>query len=172
MFKRIILLGILFASMLSAATVSTDKDTYSTNQQIVVTYSEMEGLNHDWIGIYPTGSSNDWGNQVRWDWTGDKEQGVATFAPLAAGTYEVRLFYNNSFTTQVSKEITVDANGAVTTVTTSKEVYLPEEPISAIFNNMSGDNQDWIAIYPKGSTSDWGNQIDWKWMEGDISGER
>lgn len=172
MIKKILIISLLLLSIANAGMVETDKNIYNNNQQVVVSFSDMTAKNHDWIGIYPAGSTNDWGNQVQWDWTGDKEEGTVTFKALAEGVYEVRLFSNNSFTTEASKQITVDANGAVATVTTSKVSYLPEEEISAIFDNMSGDDQDWIAIYPVGSTSDWGNQLDWKWIAGDISGER
>ena len=172
MFKQFIFIGIFSISILSAVTITTNKDLYSNNQQIVVTYADIESQDHDWIGIYPADKSNDWGNQVQWNWTDDKEEGTITFPPLVAGTYDVRLFYNNSFNLEASKQFVVDANGAITTLTTSKEVYAADEPISAIFNNMSRDNQDWIAVYPKGSTSDWGNQLVWKWIEGDVSGER
>ncbi|CAA6818608.1 MAG: No hits [uncultured Sulfurovum sp.] len=172
MLKKIIYLSLFFVSILNAAVLKTDKDIYSNNQQIVVSFSEMLAEGHDWIGIYPTGSTNEWANQVQWNWTGDKVEGTVTFRPLPEGSYDVRVFYNNSFNMERSKQIRVDANGAVTTVATSKEVYLTEEPIIATFNNMSGDTHDWMAIYPAGSSSDWGNQIDWKWVEADISGQR
>jgi hypothetical protein len=165
MLKKIIYMSIMFVGILSAAMVDTDKDTYLRTESVVVTFSDMEVQNDDWIGIYPTGSSSDWGNQVQWDWTEDEEEGIVTFNPLPVGTYDVRVFYNNSFIMETSKQIVVDANDVIATVETTKDTYLAEEQIVAIFDNMSGNADDWIGIYPAGSTNDWANMLQWEWIE-------
>ena len=168
MLKRIIYMSILLVSMLTAATVNTDKDNYAVNQSIVVSFAEMEAQNGDWIGIYPVDSTNDWGNQVQWKWTDDVEAGNVTFTPLAAGTYEVRVFYNNSFILEASKQIIVDENAVVATVETNKNTYLAVEEIVATFDNMSGNEGDWIAIYASGSANTWANMLQWSWIEDDL----
>jgi len=170
MLKKIIYMSFILFSTLQAITVNTDKDDYLNTQSIIVSFSEMEALNSDWIGIYPTGSSNDWGNQVQWNWTDDVAEGTLTFTPLVAGTYDVRVFYNNSFTVETSKEITVSDNAVVATVEATKTNYSIAEQIVTVYDHMSGANNDWIGIYPVGSTNDWANMLQWEWIRGDIAG--
>lgn len=65
-----------------------------------------------------------------------------------------------------SKEATL------TKIQTEKETYLENQPIIVNFNNMSGHQYDWIGIYPVGISSDWGNQLQWAWTEGDLNGQK
>ena len=39
----------------------------------------MQAENQDWIGIYPAGSSSNWGNIVAWAWTNDQVEGNLNF---------------------------------------------------------------------------------------------
>ena len=172
MFKRLMLLSLLFIGIVNAATVNTTKNPYNTNENIVVNFTEMLGHNDDWIAIYPAGSTNAWGNVLRWNWTTDISSGQLTFSKLPAGNYEVRAFYNNSFTVEATKAFSVGDAGGATTVMTSKNSYLPNESIVANFTNMSGNNKDWIGIYPAGSSSAWGNMIQWSWIAGELAGNR
>jgi hypothetical protein len=154
--------------MLTAATVNTNQDSYTPNQEIVVSFTEMEARTRDCIGIYPVNSTNDWGNQVQWKWTDDKEAGNVVFEHLPVGTYEVRVFYNNSFISETSKQIKIEKNAEATTVKTNKDTYLVDEKIVATFANMSGNQADWIAIYPVGSTNAWANMLQWSWIEDEL----
>ena len=79
--------------------ISTNKDFYAPNEQIHVDFRNMVAKHQDWIGIYPRGSNNDWDNVVAWKWTGDSARGSLNFGTLPVGNYEIRAFYNNSFTT-------------------------------------------------------------------------
>ena len=183
MIKKILYITLFFISMLTSAnataTLDTNKNTYQPTEQIIVNFDNALGDDQDWIGIYPTGSTNDWENVIKWKWTGGQVSGTKNFESLPIGTYDVRLFFQNSFTLEATKQIVVeDNNGSdnndsnITTVTTTKTSYLPDEQIVANFNNMSGANDDWIGIYPKGSSNDWGNVVAWKWIEGDIQGTK
>ncbi len=183
MIKKILFIWLFFASILLSAntvtTLETNKNSYHSNEQIIVSFNNALGDDQDWIGIYPVGSSNDWGNVVKWSWTGGQVSGSKSFTPLPAGTYDVRLFFQNSFNLEASKQIVVeDSNSSdnnetnITTVTMTKTSYLPDEVIIANFNNMSGANDDWIGIYPKGSSNDWGNVIAWDWIHGNIQGTK
>ena len=177
MIKKIIYITFFFISALTSAdatvTVDTSKDIYQPSEQIIVNFDNMLGDNQDWIGIYPTGSTNDWGNVVKWAWTGGQVSGTKSFAPLPVGTYDVRLFFQNSFNLEASKQIVVEDGGnIITIVTTTKANYLPDEEIVANFDNMSGANDDWIGIYPKGSNNDWGNVVAWKWIHSEILGTK
>ncbi len=170
MFKRIIYITFLLIGILNAATITSDKDSYTNNESILVNFSEMTGLHDDWIGIYRQGSESNWGNVVAWHWTGDTSNGTVTFENLPVGQYEIRAFYNNSYNLEANKSISVTGNVDPATVTTTKDIYTPDEAIDASYTNMSGNQEDWIAIYPKGSANTWGNMIQWAWVPGTVEG--
>ncbi|MCH9813439.1 MAG: hypothetical protein K0U47_05785, partial [Epsilonproteobacteria bacterium] len=88
-----------------------------------VNVSGLPGGNGDWVGIYPVGSSNDWGNVVSWSYTNGTHSmdsagivnGSVNLSGIANGTYEARLFFDNSFTLEnsvtfmVSEEVVVSS---------------------------------------------------------------
>jgi len=167
--KKLILISLLLTGMvhsLMAATVTTSKAVYATNEQVHVHFANMTAQNQDWIAIYPEGSSNDWDNVIGWKWTDDKAEGDLVFGNgnnLPLGKYEVRAFYNNSFHTEATTKFEVKNAVAEAKVTTDKAVYTANEQVHVHFANMTAQNQDWIGIYPEGSSNDWGNVVDWSW---------
>ncbi|HHD75206.1 MAG TPA: hypothetical protein ENK82_04150 [Campylobacterales bacterium] len=48
----------------------------------------------------------------------------------------------------------------------SKESYTVNETVKMDMIGMSGDKQDWIGIYPVGSSNEWKNVVSWRWTEG------
>jgi len=171
MIKKVILLSLLFAGLLNAANINTSKNLYKADEKVQVTFAEMTGLNNDWIAIYPKGTDNAWKNVLQWSWTNDVANGNHEFRPLAAGEYEIRAFYNNSYNLEAKKSFKVTADGAViATVSTEKDSFKENEPIVASYDHMSGNAKDWIAIYPAGSSTAWGNMIQWAWVPGTIKG--
>ena len=173
--KKITLLILLLVSMMNvliAATVTTNKTTYTTNEHVRVHFANMTAKNQDWIGIYPQGSSNDWNNVIGWKWTDDKTAGDLTFGngTLPIGAYEVRAFYNNSFHTEATTSFRV-GKVVKATVTTNKTTYTTNEHVRVHFANMRGKNKDWIGIYPQGSSNAWDNVIGWKWTDDRTSGD-
>jgi hypothetical protein len=98
---------------------------------------------------------------IQWDWAG-AVNGTHTFNELPVGQYEVRAFFNNSYNLEASKSFTVEA-GVSVILSTTKDIYSPDEGPIVTFKNMSGNNKDWIGIYPAGSSNDWGNMIQWDW---------
>ena len=168
MFKRILYMSILCISMVQAAILTTNKNTYAGNELIKVNFSEMIKQQNDWIAIYKEGTPNTWENVIQWNWTNDIQAGQITFKPLANGKYEVRAFYNNSYVVEASKKFNVGLN--ITSILTNKNEYTPNESILTTFKNLSGNNKDWLAIYKKGSVSNWENMIQWSWA-GNINGQ-
>jgi hypothetical protein len=152
--------------------VQTTKDIYTPEEEVVANIANMSGDEHDWIGIYPAGSDNAWENVVDWKWIAGDINTERSFNALPVGEYEVRVFFANSFDTEASCAFSVEGENPVTTVKTAKDIYAPDESIIASFENMSGHHEDWIAIYPVGSDNAWENMIDWKWIAGDIDGNR
>ena len=151
-------------STLDAVTIETDKSIYGSNENIVANFTEMLGTEDNWIGIYPVGSSNDWGNVLQWNWA-EEVAGELDFEPLPIGEYEVRAFYSNSYTLEAKSSFIIedDVNENPVVMTLNQESYTPDEVVEVSFENMLGNDQDWIGIYPTGSSNDWGNVVQWKW---------
>ena len=49
MINKIIILTLLFANLLNAATLNVNKNTFTTNEQVIVSFAEMTVQNDDWI---------------------------------------------------------------------------------------------------------------------------
>lgn len=170
--KILTALSIASLSYLSAATLTTDKATYSTTDTIKINFSEMDNHNKDWIAIYPKGSSTAWKNVVKWAWTKNKSEGTLTFKNLPVGEYEVKGFYNNSYNAEVTKAFKVEQgnpNGAIPILTTSKFVFKTTEDIRIKFENINGATNDWMGIYPADKDNSWENVIKWKFNSGGVT---
>ena len=98
----------------TGSSLSLSKYTYAANEQIVVSYSGLPGNAKDWIGIFAAGASNDQYGQ--WFYTNGVKSGSMAFNGLAAGNYEVRLFYNDSYTLQNKAAFTVSGGTTATVV--------------------------------------------------------
>lgn len=79
----------------AAPSVKTTKATFAAGESIVVTYANLPGGAKDWIGIYVAGSANT--AYLQYLYTGGKVSGSMTFSARAAGNYEARLFFNDSY---------------------------------------------------------------------------
>ena len=171
MIKKMIFIILLFVSMINAASLTLNKTTLMANENVSVIFTNMTGKHQDWIGIYPKGSSNAWGNVLAWHWTDDKTNGQVTFNALPIGQYEARAFYNNNFSLKAKKAFRVTGATANPTVRTTKTTYSSNEHIVVNFTNMVAKHQDWIGIYPKGSSNAWDNVITWHWTDDKTNGQ-
>ena len=169
MLKKIIISCLLFLNLLYAVGVNTNKNNYTPNEAITINFTGMTAKNEDWIGIYPAGSSNAWGNVLQWRWTGDTTDGELNFDAMPVGDYDVRAFYNNSFTLVTHKTFKVEANNQAAVLKTTKDVYQVNDDVLVDFKNINGSTKDWLAIYPAGSSNAWGNVIKWKWNKGAVT---
>lgn len=158
----------MLLSTLNAATIVTNKSVYGSSETVVANFTTMLGTSEDWIGVYPAGSSNDWENIVAWEWSGGAKAGSVNFTSLPVGSYEARAFYENSFNLEASYSFSVQKNSdsVPLNITLEKETYLPSDTIEVTFKNMLGNDADWIGIYPKGSSNDWANVVQWDWAGG------
>jgi hypothetical protein len=87
-----------YKAVTPSALLTMSKSTYAVNESIVVTYAGLPGNAKDWIGLFKAGASNTQYGQ--WFYTNGAKSGTMTFNGLAAGSYEARLFYNDSYTSQ------------------------------------------------------------------------
>lgn len=94
-----------FSIAAPAVTVSTDKATYTTVENVTVQFSNAPGNLYDWVGVAPVGSPV--GGYVYWDYLQGETSGTRTFPSLPAGDYEARVYYNNGVTLIGSSTFTV-----------------------------------------------------------------
>lgn len=145
-------------------TVNTNQNRYTSDEQIVVSYENLQGNGEDeWMAIYPQGSSNDFGNILQWKPTDGNANGTVTFDARNVGNYEVRVFNHANFL--VSKQFNVNDDAILPTVETTKNSYLADEEIVAVFENIAGEQDNWIGIYPQGSSNEWANAVQWEYIE-------
>jgi hypothetical protein len=177
-------LGLLFfagARSVQAQTpsVTTDKTTYATGEDIVVTFQGGPGNPLDWIGIYPEGVTPGDVGSTRWsyvDGTEDGTVGVAdgtiTFAGgvPAPGGWVAHLLENDSYTSLASVTFQVEALGPAPRVFAGHSEYLPDEDIVISFINGPGNALDWIGIYPEGADPGGANYSLWFYVDNTDTG--
>jgi len=169
--KSLLVLSALLINNLSAATLTTDKPSYTTTDTVKINFKEMDNHHKDWIGIYPSDSSTEWKNVLKWAWTQNKSEGTLTFKNLPAGHYEVRGFYNNSYDIEARKHFVVVPNnhpGTKAELSASKAVFQASEDVLINFKNINGATNDWLAIYPADKNNDWENVVKWKFNKGGV----
>ena len=174
--KKLIFIYFLLFTLLNATTVKTDKDVYTTQDTIKLIVNGMLGDKEDWVSIYPFGSTNDWNNVLKWTWTEGASKGTFSLGSLPVGKYEARVFFKNSFKLEASSSFVVknnDENNQIIDIalTLNKNTYAQNELIYINYDNMQGNNTDWIGIYPAGASYEFENVIDYKYLYGNISGE-
>jgi len=173
MTKRIIPIILLLMSMILSlgAADLTGRNSFQPNENVVINFANMEAQNHDWVGIYPQNSNNDWANVVAWRWTGDTTNGNLDFGILPLGAYEARAFYNNSFHTETTKAFRVANVMIQALVNTNKPIYMVKEQIHVNFSHMQARNDDWIGIYPEDANNDFNNVVAWQWTGDTANGD-
>ncbi|CAA6823308.1 MAG: No hits [uncultured Sulfurovum sp.] len=83
-------------------------ESFLPEERIQVSISGLSKTSKDWVGIYKKNDSVAWENVLQWSWAkGEGERELYNFVALSSGEYEVRVFFNNSFTVQASKSFKV-----------------------------------------------------------------
>ncbi|CAA6806988.1 MAG: No hits [uncultured Sulfurovum sp.] len=162
--KTILITLMILSTIVNAVSVTTDKSAYTAEEPIVVSYKSVVGEKKNWMALYKETDNNDWKNVRQWTWVNGSE-GTHTFERLAKGNYEVRVFYNNTYRDEAKSKFSITSSN-ISIVTTSNKYTT--EPITFSLYGFNENQKDWVGIYPKGSTVDWVNVIDWKWAD-DIS---
>ncbi len=88
--------------------VGTDKAVYAPDEDIVVYFANAGGNNDDWVGFYNDGDSN--GSHLDYIYLHSVVTGTVTYSSgfSTAGDYNVRLFFNDSYTLEASNDFTVE----------------------------------------------------------------
>ena len=148
--------------------VLPDKDSYSPGEDVTINFSNASGDVRDWIALYKTEGDND--TLIKWlrlDGVRGPGQmavvnGSITFADglNEEGLYEVRLFFNNSYTVEASDQFTVGSP----LLSTSKSEYASGENITVNFSNASGNVKDWMGFYKVGAANK--DLVTWRRLDG------
>ena len=89
---------------------------YAAGEEIVIHFGNAGKSGSDWVGIFnpPTTKPASAGDGIQYFYTSDlpgwkrnKKNGSITFNPLAAGTYQARLHFNDDYPIQARIEFTV-----------------------------------------------------------------
>jgi len=148
------------------ATIKTSKPQYDVGEVIKTTVTGMLGDKEDWIAVFAKNAPNKWGNVKSWTWTNGIKNGTLNLDAVPAGEYEVRAFFANTYIVKAKASFSVKAVVIATTVKTSKNKYQVGEKIKVTLKGMLGNSEDWVGIYPQGSTNDWDNIVSWSWTNG------
>jgi len=169
--KKVFFMFYLLAfTLVHSATLQSLRTEYKPNANISIKVIDLEENAKNWLAIYAKDDNNNWENVLRWQWTKETTTGDFKFKGLPVGDYQARVFYNNTFNEEAVVNFLVRSEfNTNTSVETRKNIYKSNETIQVLTQHMSGHPQDWIAIYPKGSSNAWENVIDWHYLNGTIS---
>jgi lysophospholipase L1-like esterase len=156
----------------SLTKIKTTKRAYQSSEPVTVSLEGMLGDEGDWVAIFPLGATTHWDNAVAWARTnavvhGDvvvnlniyTDEVVETLPP---GAYDVRAFFNHTFTVEAIDTFTI----VETMVRTNKTTFMDDENITVSLTGMSEDVLDWVGLYPVGSTNERENARSWKYTSG------
>jgi hypothetical protein len=141
------------AVTVTAPAVSVSATQVATGQVVTATVTNGPGLPGDWLAFFPVG-----GGQAQRIWSqylngkGPSAPGVSTAMlsvtmPTAPGTYEFRLYRNDSWTLlTTSPVITVTAPA----VSVSATQVATGQVVTATVTNGPGLPGDWLAFFPVG----------------------
>lgn len=136
----------------------TIKNVFNPGERIVIEFKNFPGNSSDWINIVPIGSGD--GIPGTWQYTNGKKDGQVSLDPQAAGEYEARGFYNNSYKVEYRHRFRVGTGISVggenppnvgRLLKLDKTKFAVNEKIEIHFFNLAGNSSDWISIVPKGT---------------------
>lgn len=151
------------------ATVTTDNTSYQFNDNVLVSWSGLNGNANDYVAIAPDGSPLT--TITRWVYTGGAASGSHLLeGPAAGGSYVARAFDNDSYTLMgESDAFTVaDPGSGTANITLDQPDYAIDQNIVVSFTGMPGSAKDWIAISPEGANDM--TQAMWKYTGGGAAG--
>jgi|GEM_PF-6317402 len=88
-------------------TISVSKSTYAIGEDIVVNFSDLPGNFYDWVGLFRPGAAND--AYQTFIYTQGTTSGTMVFRGRSiAGSYEARLFFDDSYSLEQTVSFTVE----------------------------------------------------------------
>ncbi|MCU0664905.1 MAG: hypothetical protein MUC50_21595 [Myxococcota bacterium] len=160
------------------ARLEMSKSTYAVNETIVVRTFNLPGNSTDWVGIYAAGAADT--AELQYIYSGGVKNGTMQFTGRAAGSYEARLFFNDSYTREAKVSFKVGSSSVDNcpndpnktepgicgcgvpegtcsqgpSISMSKSTFAVSETIKVSFSGMSGNSTDWIGLYKTGAANE------------------
>jgi subtilisin len=129
-------------------TLTVNTTTAAPGAPVTVTLTGGAGGSTDWLALAPTTAANTSYLQFTYVGAGVTTRTWTVNMPATAGTYEFRLFFNNSYTrAATSPVITVQGNPAPSpTLTVNTTTAAPGAPVTVTLTNGAGGATDWLAL--------------------------
>jgi len=147
--------------------ILNDNITFDKSNK-AVKVQNLQQFYGDWIGLYKKGGGDD--ALVMWEWV-DSDTGTSILWDVPQGEYELRVYdYDNDI--PVSTTLTVDwSSSADTTITTYQKSFVENEPIVIHYEDMPGNPDQWIGIFPVDAGNDYEEALTTAWPDYHISGD-
>jgi len=169
---------IQIVNAVTSVSIISNSLSIKINEPIKVEISDASGDSVDWVGIYPKGASNAWENVVSWKYTNGITSGSLTLESIdTVGTYEVRLFFRDSFTLEAKREFSViddtPVGDTIVTIPYNNVHYVNGTNVvvamAVDFKNMGNHSNDWMGLYPVGASNDFKNVLGWTWVRNRVN---
>ena len=159
------------------ASLSASPSSIAAGGTVTATWSGIAApTSTDWIGLYPTGASDQYTSRISWRYTTGTASGSVPYtipATLAPGTYELRLFTNftynrigtsNTFTVTASPPVTASLSVTPSSIAAGGTVTATWSGIAA------PTSTDWIGLYAPGTPDSYQYYYRWQYTTGTASG--
>ncbi len=146
----------------AAATLTASPASLSAGSPVTVSWSGVSSpTSHDWVGVYHPGDSNNTPLGRFYDNSCTATAGTSSLAsgscPFTvpnlsniAGTYELRLFSNDSHTLLATSNL-VTVGQAATTLTVNPTSLSAGSPVTVSWSGVSAPtSHDWVGVYHPG----------------------
>jgi hypothetical protein len=156
----------------SATTLNASPTSASVGQTVTATWSIASPTAGDWVGLYSAGSTDT--QYLTWKFVSCSTTPAAPSASgscgfllptsLSPGTYQFRLFTNNTYTRiATSNNFTVTGSSVPTTLNASPTSASPGQVATATWAGIASPSaSDWIGLYSAGSTDT--QYLSWKFV--------
>lgn len=129
----------------SVPIVSATPDSLYTCEKITVRYSGVPGLENDWIAMYKSGDSDT--NPIGRRYLDGKENGTVAQTASDPGSYEFRIFKNDSYTRLAVSNIIVAKAYKGTKVVVSPTVVSPGGTVTVTYWGAPASGSGVIGMY-------------------------
>lgn len=126
--------------------VSTDKATYASGENVVLSWTNLPGNMFDWVAISPAGSAAS--SYIDFVYTNGATSGSHVFAGLPAGNYEARAYLDNKYAILAMSTFSIAGS---TTITTDALIYNAGDTVNVAWYNTPGNAMDYVAIATAGA---------------------
>jgi PKD repeat protein len=149
-----------------APTITLSATTIAPGASLTATIANGPGNSLDWVGLFST-STPDSTAYINFKYLNGLTSGTVTFTmPTTPGSYDLRLFRNNTLTRlATSATITVLSPS----ITAGATAVSPGATVTATIANGPGNSLDWVGLFST-STPDSTAYINFKYLNGLTSG--